>query len=167
MKKQLAPELKALQERIEEGRRSLAQKLHTSIDRVLEEPNRDPDDWLATAQKHLETARSTLSLGRNEVVVRALDAMQSTAARAEGLVQASHAAADAYEEHRGKTQSELKRLRQRLPVVAGELAPVEESLKLRRCSLSIAPRKKLTARQTLTARQRRCKDSQPRLRPAC
>lgn len=127
IEKQLAPELQALQGRIEEGRKSLAQKLGTSIDRVLDEPNRDPDDWLATAQKHLETARGTLSMGRNEVVRSALEAMQSTAARAEGLVQASHAAVDVYEDHRQKTQAELERLTLRLPIVARELAPVEQS----------------------------------------
>ncbi|MCC7334391.1 MAG: hypothetical protein IT422_04820 [Pirellulaceae bacterium] len=127
IEEELAPELQTLQARIEEGRKLLAQKLGTSIDRVLEEPNRDPDDWLATARKHLETARSTLSLGRNEVVSSALEAMQSTAARAEGLVQASHAAVDAYEDHRRQTQSELERLSKRLPVVARALAPVEQS----------------------------------------
>lgn len=126
IEEQLAPDLEALQGRIEEGRQSLAQKLHTSIDRVLEEPNRDPDDWLATAQKHLATARSTLNLGRNEVVAAALDAMLATASRAEGLVQASHAAADAYAEHRGETQAALERLVQRLPTVAQALAPVED-----------------------------------------
>ncbi|MCA9183020.1 MAG: hypothetical protein KDA51_16270 [Planctomycetales bacterium] len=127
IEEQLAPELQTLQARIEEGRKSLAQKLGTSIDRVLEEPNLDPDDWLATAQKHLETARSTLCLGRNEVVSSALEAMQSTAARAEDLVQASHAAVDAYDDHRRQTQSELERLSGRLPVVARALEPVAQS----------------------------------------
>ncbi len=124
---QLAPDLQALQGRIEEGRQSLAQKLGTSVDRVLDEPNRDPDDWLATAQKHLETARSTLSMGRNEVVSSALEAMQSTAARAEGLVQDSHEAVDSYEDQRKTTQADLERLIGRLPVVAGKLEPVAAS----------------------------------------
>lgn len=126
IEERLVPELQSLRARIEEARKALGSQLGTSIDRVLNEPKRDPDDRLATAQEQLATARSTLNLGRIEVVESALEAMQSMASQAEALVQASQAAADTYDEHRQLVQEELQRLTQRLPEVERELATVQD-----------------------------------------
>ena len=126
IEEQLAPGLQTLRTGIEDGRTALASQLGTSIDRVLNEPNRDPDDWLATASEQLATARSTLNLGRTEVVESALEAMQAMSSRAEALVQASQAAAEKYGEYRQLVQAELERLNRRLPEIQRELAAVQD-----------------------------------------
>ena len=122
---ELRPAQVSLSEKVENGRATLAKKLGVSIDKVLNETDRDPDDWIADAGKHLQTARDMLRLGRNEVVESALEAMQNSATRADQLLEASLSASDAYAKRQQQASGELKRLITRVPEVKSQLEPVQ------------------------------------------
>ncbi len=121
---ELAPAINSLKQRVDAGRDSLAHSLSVSSGMVLNETNRDPDDWLASAATKLETARSTLATGRNEVVQAAIEAMQADAARADEILQASLKAVEDNAQQRQLANDELQRLRQRIPVTGRELQPL-------------------------------------------
>jgi uncharacterized membrane protein YgcG len=122
---ELLPNLQVLSDKIEQGRHSLADKLQTSVSQVLNEVERDPDDWLALAGKHLGAAQASLNLGRNPLVEAALEAMQGAAERTEQLLQASQTALEHYPERAQQARTELERLMARLPGVTRELEPVQ------------------------------------------
>ena len=122
---QFAPQLQAASARVEQGRQQLATALGLSLERVLNEPGRDPDDWIATAGKHLDAARAALGQGRNDVVDSALTAQQACLADAGEILEACLAAADGFQPQHAEFHSQWERLQARLPEVRRELEPVQ------------------------------------------
>ncbi|MEZ6134411.1 MAG: hypothetical protein R3C53_05820 [Pirellulaceae bacterium] len=122
----LVPELNELSQRIETARASLAKELRLDPSQVLNELDRDPDDWLSAARKQIETARNTLSLGRNDVSLAALDASRQAAERASNILNDSVEAASKFSEQAHAIQADLERTQQRLPQVAGEVRQMHQ-----------------------------------------
>lgn len=125
IEQELAPSLQQQSAEVEQGRAELARQLNVPIARVLNEQGRDPDDWIAAAGKHLETARATLALGHNEAVAAALSALAGAAARADHILEDSLTAAEAFTQQQAQVQAELQRLIARVPEVRQEVEPVQ------------------------------------------
>lgn len=121
------PGLKSLSQRIEEVRAKLARQLKLSESQVLNEPQRDPDDYLATADQDLETARRTLALGRNDVVQSAIEAMLTAAERADAILNSSLAAIADFAQNQNTAHAELQRLKSRIPQAESELERIQQA----------------------------------------
>ncbi|MCA9133559.1 MAG: hypothetical protein KDA45_10410, partial [Planctomycetales bacterium] len=127
IEEQVQPRLEAFTQRVESVREQLADELKLPITAVLNEPDRDPDDWLAAAREYLQTARQTLALGRNDAAQSALEAMQAAETQAETLLQASAQAVKSFAQEQQRARAELRQLGERVPRIEQQLEPIQRA----------------------------------------
>ncbi len=123
----IVPALDQLQQEIESERAAIARALNLGPSKVLHETNYDPDVELEQARKQLQSARAALDYGGVESVMESLDELEIEAATARDLLSASMAAMNDYPTEFADRETQLRRIRERLPLTRKRMEDAQAS----------------------------------------
>lgn len=146
---ELTPASEAMQERIVAARQDMAKRLNLPQSAILNEINQQPGVHSSTAIKHLDAARSLLSLGQIEAVKTSIAAFSQEESHADAILIASKNAVENFGKQQQTASSELSRLRNRIPEVEKSVAPIARTFESSTLQTQNIDGKPVTARQLI------------------
>lgn len=117
----LTPALSELGKRVTSSRQELASRLKLSVDAVLREGDRNPDDSIARAHSSLDAAKAMLLQGRQSAVEEAITTFKSEAATAEQILKATQGAVNEFMKVRSAVEQRCQEQHSKAPKLRAEI----------------------------------------------
>lgn len=102
------PRLQQLKDEIQVARQELGQRLQLPPERMLVEPNLNPDDSLASAHRNLDAAATMLKQGKVQACREALEGCDAAVAQAVATIESSHQSSREFTSRKGEQEERLQ-----------------------------------------------------------
>jgi hypothetical protein len=103
-----APRLALLKDEIHRARQELGERHQLPPERMLVEPNFNPDDFLAAAHRSLDAASTMLKQGRVHACIEALDGCDAAVEQAVATIESSQQSSREFDSRKGEQEERLQ-----------------------------------------------------------
>jgi len=123
---QTTPRLERLKNEIRDARVELGKQLQLPPEQILVEPNLNPDDALAIAERSLDAAATMLKQGKVQACREALEGSDAAVAQAVATIESSHQSSREFASRKGKEEDLLQQSMVRFENLWEEIRKAEQ-----------------------------------------